>query len=755
MNKVLRLKGEFRQSQPTDIHIGQPQLPTKETVGSAKLRRLASQLEGISNIWENENYITDKLVISVQYGRIVPKSRRLKRLLSELKETSDDSIVGSKFWYGKDGDPRHQIVHCVSQDAIRISVSELNHAADALDSLFNGHIDSKTLATVNEKEFRDAYDKKFEALNIKRSVFTRVIVDVADVERFIIDTKTEDFDDSVIATIYSTDLSIPTLFDKLGLNYIGTNLLDENTVIVSKSEYDILKTEVPYLIAMSLTEHAETPAEDDPYDDSYGRKIAAPKGEPVVGVIDTLFDTDKERTYFADWVDSTDMVDPRLTRDESSFLHGTKVDSIIVDGPALNPFMEDGCGHFRVRHFGVAAGERISLFFLARHLRSIISNNTDIKVWNFSLGSIIPVSRYSISPIAAIIDQIERDYDVIFVIAGTNDPDPQEGVFKRIGSPADSINSLVVNAVRRDGTPASYSRSGPVLEFYEKPDVCYFGGDIGDYCLTWANGREYYSKGTSFAAPWIARKLAFLIQVVGLPREIAKALIIDSALGWERRDSNHVMGYGVVPTHIRDILQTADDEIRFVVSDLAGPYETFNGSIPVPISKGAQPYYARATLCYFPSCTRIQGVDYTNTEIDIKFGRLQNGRVLPINNDRQGEPKDFTKEGEARKHYRKWDNVKVIAETIKSRRVPKKVYATPNWGISMAAKKRLDKSKREELRFGLVVTLREMNGVNRIENFIRNCQSNKWTVSSIDINTSVDVYAIGNEEIEFEGDSQE
>ncbi len=36
---------------------------------------------------------------------------------------------------------------------------------------------------------------------------------------------------------------------------------------------------------------------------------------------------------------------------------------------------------------------------------------------------------------------------------------------------------------------------------------------------------------TSFAAPWIARKMAYLMHVMGLSREVAKALIIDSAAG--------------------------------------------------------------------------------------------------------------------------------------------------------------------------------------------------------------------------------
>lgn len=750
MNKILKLKGELTKTHPTEFHIGPPQLPSAARVSNSKLERLARQLESISTRWKDEGFVNSKPLVSVRYNRIVPKSRRMKRLLSEKRKSSDDSIVGAKFWEDGDGTPRHQIVHCVTQEAIALSVMDLRKTANALQALFGGEIDAETLSSVNRAENSEHYDKEFKALGISRSAFTRILADVADVDRFVIDMDADDFDDDVIATLYSTDLSIPRLFDKIGLDYIDTDMIDANTIIMKKDQYDILRAKAPYLIAMSLVEHAETPRDHERSSKGYRRSIDPPKGEPIIGVIDTLFDKDPERVYFADWVDFRDMVNPNVPRDERSYLHGTKVSSIIVDGPALNPFMEDGCGRFRVRHFGVAANDRISLFFLAKHLRSIVSNNTDIKVWNFSLGSSLPVSRYSISPIAAIIDQIECEFDVTFVIAGTNDPDPKTGFVKRIGSPADSINSIVVNAVNREGNPASYSRRGPVLEFYEKPDICYFGGDVDGYCLTWANGAEYYSKGTSFASPWIARKLAFLVQVMGLPRETAKALIIDSALGWSKRDADHVMGYGIVPTHIRDILQSADDEIRFVISGTAGPYETYSYRIPVPVYKGGQPYYARATLCYLPSCSRIQGVDYTNTEIDLKFGRLVNGKVKPINNDMQGDPRDFTNESEARRYYRKWDNVKVVGETIKTRRIPKKTYASPYWGISMTTKKRLDGEQREELRFGLVVTLKEMNGANRIENFIKNCLSANWTVESIDIDTSVDIYEIGDEEIEFD-----
>lgn len=52
------------------------------------------------------------------------------------------------------------------------------------------------------------------------------------------------------------------------------------------------------------------------------------------------------------------------------------------------------------------------------------------------------------------------------MVAGTNIP---AGVTKknmRIGFPADSLNSMVVNAVDFAGNSASYTRIGPVLSFF-------------------------------------------------------------------------------------------------------------------------------------------------------------------------------------------------------------------------------------------------------------------------------------------------
>ena len=334
---------------------------------------------------------------------------------------------------------------------------------------------------------------------------------------------------------------------------------------------------------------------------------------------------------------------------------------------------------------------------------------------------------------------------------------------KKIGAPADSINSLVVNSVTLENKPSKYSREGTVLSFFNKPDVSYYGGEgeDGSNCLkAYSPLGDVFVKGTSFAAPWIARKLAFLIEILGLSRELAKALIIDSASGWnDKFYSSNLIGYGVVPIHIDEIVKTPDDEIKFLINGISEKYDTYNYNIPIPEFKEKQPYISKATLCYFPKCSRNQGVDYTNTEMDIHFGRLTKNKsgsikINSINENRQSDKDRLVLyEGTARKVYRKWDNIKHIRENLltpggKKRKLKEK-QNNGLWGISIKTKERLNSGDGENLQFGLVVTLKEINGVNRIQEFIQQCLFRGWIVNRIDIENRIDIYNLSEETIEF------
>lgn len=410
-----------------------------------------------------------------------------------------------------------------------------------------------------------------------------------------------------------------------------------------------------------------------------------PQNEPVIGVIDTFFD---ESVYFGAWVDSYDYISDleKYQNDLNQRDHGTEVTSIIVDGPRMNPWLDDGCGRFRVRHFGVCSN-RISTIRLVKKIKDIVRENPDIHVWNLSLGTEDEVSKNFVSFDAAALDEIQAGRNVIFVVSGTNDNREVRNGALRVGSPADSLNSLVVNSVRRDGQPAGYSRKENVLSFYNKPDVSYYGGDYDDRLTAYSSYGTEKVYGTSFAAPWISRKMCYLIDIMGMPKEVAKALLIDSAAAWDYKamagKNKPVLGYGVVPIHIGRIVETESDEIRFVVYGTSNAYRTANYAIPVPKDDDNKyPYIARATLCYFPECSRAQGVDYTDRELSLKFERIvdDKGRIQDINDNVQDDADSRMDEGKSRKEFHKWDNTKFILRMIKNNNKPVKSYDDRLWG---------------------------------------------------------------------------
>ena len=93
----------------------------------------------------------------------------------------------------------------------------------------------------------------------------------------------------------------------------------------------------------------------------------------------------------------------------------------------------------------MATAGGFSSFTILKLIRDIVVSNRDIKVWNLSLGSAMEIDPNFISPEAAELDRIQCEYDVIFIIAGTNKTRKMTGSVK-IGAPADSLNSLIVNA---------------------------------------------------------------------------------------------------------------------------------------------------------------------------------------------------------------------------------------------------------------------------------------------------------------------
>ena len=737
-NSLLQLRGEFIQERRA-ASFGRPKL--KGSVNIEHLTDLKADLESLKSFWNSDNII-DGVLIDVKYSKIVPKSSRISSFFSDKKKESQESIVGARFNEDANFHKKHIFTHFISDELLQHTIEMLNECINVVRVNYLGEIKPLDIEALNNKEV---------FLNnpiIKDDFFVKMICDSYLVEGFDIPSFNKDFVKQALICLYDTKVEAAKLLGKIGIRIMPSSILNDTTVLLNKNELDLLKSVAPYLIAMGV-EDERTLTEDYLYDSHETPFVTIPKpsNEPVIGVIDKVFDRD---VYFSEWVEDHDLIDKTLREVEKDDYHGTSVSSIIVDGPSINPALDDGCGRFRVRHFAVAVGKKFSSFTLLKNIQKIVKNNKDIKVWNLSLGSVLETNENYISPEAAILDEIQYENDVIFVIAGTNDSEYSNS--KRLGSPADSINSLVVNAVNMSKKPASYTRLGPVLSFFHKPDVSYYGGDDDMYMHVCTPLGDKQVMGTSYAAPWIARKMAYLIHVLKFSREVAKALIIDSSAGWNNNVYTNALGYGVVPIKIKDIVESEKNEIKFFFFAKSEKYNTYTYNIPVPMDEDDKfPFVAKTTLCYFPACSRNQGVDYTNTEFDISFGRMAHNKIKPINHNVQTDVSEgFVFEEEARDYYRKWDNVKHVQEEIKPNVRARNSYETSLWGLSVKTKERLKKKYGEDVNFGVVVTLKEIKGKNRIEEFIRQCVARGWIVNKVEIKNRVEIYNKAEELITFE-----
>jgi len=739
LNNLLQLKGTFEQKSNNGQQ-GSPNLPTGQSVNVSKLEGLLKNLNDLQEYWKKENLLPGAL-ITVHYNKVAAKSNRLQNLLGNSSNPPNQSVVGARF--SLDESPKHIITYYVSQKVLTESIERLKVTIDILNQEFGGEISYNTINQINGKKL------PYKPTNIAKTNFLKIIVDTYYVEKFDISIDDIMVENDAIITLYKTDVRTTQLLEKIGINVLSSRIMDETTVLLHPYELEILKAKAPFLISMAVSDLSEITKDNFEFIDDGVISISSPTNEPTIGVIDMLFDTN---VYFSEWVEYTNMLSPDIPISPNDYKHGTAVSSIIVDGPTFNPNLDDGCGKFRVRHFGVASGSSFNSFTILRNISEIVAMNKDIKVWNLSLGSKLDIRLNFISPEAAILDKIQFENDVIFVIAGTN-LSPGETETRAIGAPADSINSIVVNSVDMHNQPSTYSRKGPVLSFFIKPDISYYGGDTSEKMRVCTPTGEAFVQGSSFAAPWISRKLSYLINILGLSRDIAKALIINSATGWDEEQHNpSLIGHGVVPKRIEDIVKCANDEIQFIIEGISEKYDTYNYNIPIPVVKAKHPFIAKATLCYFPACSRNQGVDYTNTELDIKFGRLDNnGKLKSINNNYQTEEfAHHTWEEDARRIFRKWDNIKHVREVLTGKNRELKAYDNALWGLSLKTKERLDEKFGEGLKFAIVITLKEINGENRIDEFIKNAQLRGWLVNKIDIDTRVDIFNIAEEEIEFE-----
>ena len=489
MNNVLELKGKRFVQESKKGNGGGAAINSKVVVTNNHVKKLQSKLQSLREFWMNEDKPFSGILISVHYNKIVAKTNRISGLFKG--DQSNYAIVGAKFNTEK---TKHIITYFLEDADIEDSIKLLENVSKVLTIYFTDGISKEVF---EQKILFDRID--FKKYFLSKTLFRQIVADVSYIDDFEVEMARKHDKESII-TLFDIGVDVKYVFNKIGIDILSSRILDNRTVYLDENQMNLLYEKAPYLVAMA-TENLSDLSPDD-FIEEYESDITSipnPGIEPTIGVIDTLFD---KRVYFSKWVEYHDMVDDNIPKGQNDYRHGTAVSSIIVDGPKMNPWLDDGCGRFKVRHFGVAAGAQFSSFTIIKLIKTIIEGNKDIKVWNISLGSNQEINDNFISAEAAVLDQIQYENDVIFVVAGTNKS--REDVNK-IGSPADSINSMVVNAVTKSGLSTKYSRKGLALSFFAKPDVSYYGGSEEQYIQVCEPLGATFVAGTSFAAPWIAR----------------------------------------------------------------------------------------------------------------------------------------------------------------------------------------------------------------------------------------------------------
>lgn len=735
MNNLLAMRSElYHRKRPPSMG-GGVSLNSGDKLSKQKIQHTIDEFDTALHQWPKDAVVKDVL-LEVTYDTIVAKSNRLKRILMDNVNDRLHGVVGARFGLDSYGRPDHHILtYYVTRDAVIKSILDLKATLRFFEKCFGDR-------EIGQNDYSLIGETYEIPSGMSKGKIKELLHDCLHVVSVGIPSFTNAIDDRCLVNIYPTELSAFDLVSSYSALEQRNAVVDDTTLFLDPNQLASLVERVPYLVTMTFADSYNVEQNlDDDWGEDFPIDLPEPSGEPTIGVIDTVIDPNFG--MIGSWVDYRPMLPKDIRSMRSDYEHGMFVTSLVVAGHKINPELDDGCGWFKVRHFGVAQKIGNSTQRLIADIRKIVKENSDIRVWNLSLGIDQPISSNYISPLAACLDELQNEMDILFVVAGTNDKEHTRK--KLLGSPGDSLNSLVVNSVRRDKSSASYSRRGPVLSFFNKPDVAYYGGDVKEKLRVLGIAGETKDCGTSLAAPWIARKASYLIDVMHLPREVAKSLLVDSALSWKTDNikigASTEMGYGVVPKRIEDVLASASDEIKFYISGIVNNFETYSIGFPVPLDKSKYPYSARAVLSYSPKCSKRQGVDYTNTELQLALGRFEKKkrkdnseyvRINSINDKYTSSPDDYIPyEKAVREYKRKWDNVKVKSELFEQARGKNKLTDAGLWGVSLKKTERHNDGSGDGLSFGLVVTLKAIDGVNRIEDFIQQCVRAGWLVREI------------------------
>lgn len=395
---------------------------------------------------------------------------------------------------------------------------------------------------------------------------------------------------------------------------------------------------------------------------------------PKVGVVDTGVGS-----ILSSWIlDRYDFLDPA----DCDPNHGTLVAGILVgarseNGPEIGREL-DGCDIVDIPlmprgPFLQSYGPRGFEAFLEELESSVAEARArhGVRIFNMSLNITAPVEENLYSVYAARLDEIQDRHGVLIVNSAGNLggadwrpawPRTARSALQALAArrshdtilmPCESVRALAVGALNPpngshvEGAPATYTRRGPGLRVGVKPDLAHYGG-VGDPAQPTAtalascdlSGNRTETRGTSFAAPLVAKTLAALDIITGqrLDTRTLRAFAVHNAKTptcLEHRTLKEVarqfVGFGQ-PSNASAMLETDDHAITLVFESRLTIGERRPAILKFPFAWPASLVKAgtracsgnvKMTLAYDAPIDQAFGTEFIRVNLDAKLQQRQ------------------------------------------------------------------------------------------------------------------------------------
>ena len=459
---------------------------------------------------------------------------------------------------------------------------------------------------------------------------------------------------------YEQNLSVQRIFEKTisekGISFKKTDYSEQyfiyNLKAINKTILDGIKDCEIYEALFSVEPMPKYIVSLDMIDDEQTVNIMQPKDDQKYVAIGILDNGIAHIPHLAPW-----LLDERWTvYPEGSInpTHGTFVAGVALYGDFCEG--ENWVGHhgfklFDATVFPDTGKEGLDEDELIENIKEAVRENHEkVKLWNLSISITRQVNDNRFSDFAVALDALQDNYNVLICKSAGNCKNFMSNKPKgRIHEGADSVRSLVVGSVAHKknkfdfsepDNPSPFSRIGPGPVYIIKPEISHYGGNAGvnnDGSIS-TTGVKSFSKdgsltssvGTSFSTPRVTSLAAGIFQELNEDFDplLLKALIVHSAsyskeLKVPVTERTKQLGFGV-PKTVSDIIYNAPYEATLILRDNLAKGEFFDiMDFPMPtclIKDGFFTGQVIVTLVYDPILDPTQGIEYCQSNIDVKFG---------------------------------------------------------------------------------------------------------------------------------------